>query len=110
MIVEPEQRVADFAKAGSDIISVHAEQSSTIHLHRLINAVRCLMYCYMLTNPFTSKPFPLVLAALPYTHELLIRPLHSLPIHMWTLSAVQLASSSLHLILHCRSACYLSQA
>lgn len=40
MIVEPEQRVADFAKAGSDIISVHAEQSSTIHLHRLINAVR----------------------------------------------------------------------
>jgi Ribulose-phosphate 3 epimerase family len=43
MIVEPEQRVADFAKAGSDIISVHAEQSSTIHLHRLINAVRLLL-------------------------------------------------------------------
>ncbi|KFM29245.1 Ribulose-phosphate 3-epimerase, chloroplastic [Auxenochlorella protothecoides] len=37
MIVEPELRVADFAKAGSDIISVHAEQSSTIHLHRAIN-------------------------------------------------------------------------
>jgi hypothetical protein len=34
MIVEPELRVADFAKAGADIISVHAEQSSTIHLHR----------------------------------------------------------------------------
>eukprot|EP00884_Botryococcus_braunii_P018041 jgi/Botrbrau1/4920/Bobra.0122s0002.1 len=42
MIVEPEQRVADFAKAGSDIISVHAEQSSTIHLHRLINAIKDL--------------------------------------------------------------------
>merc|ERR1712157_607696 len=31
MIVEPEQRVADFAKAGADIISIHAEGSSTIH-------------------------------------------------------------------------------
>jgi pentose-5-phosphate-3-epimerase len=37
MIVEPELRVADFAKAGADIISVHAEQSSTIHLHRTLN-------------------------------------------------------------------------
>ena len=40
MIVEPEQRVADFAKAGADIISVHCEQSSTIHLHRTLNMVR----------------------------------------------------------------------
>jgi hypothetical protein len=39
MIVEPESRVADFAKAGADIISVHAEQSSTIHLHRVVNMV-----------------------------------------------------------------------
>lgn len=39
MIVEPEQRVADFIKAGSDIVSVHAEQSATIHLHRLVNNV-----------------------------------------------------------------------
>ena len=39
MIVEPEQRLADFVKAGSDIISVHAEQSSTIHLHRVVNQV-----------------------------------------------------------------------
>lgn len=39
MIVEPEDRLADFAKAGSDIISVHAEQSSTIHLHRVVNQV-----------------------------------------------------------------------
>jgi pentose-5-phosphate-3-epimerase len=42
MIVEPELRVADFAKAGADIISVHAEQSSTIHLHRTLNMVRVL--------------------------------------------------------------------
>ncbi|RVW58177.1 Ribulose-phosphate 3-epimerase, chloroplastic [Vitis vinifera] len=37
MIVEPEQRVPDFIKAGADIVSVHCEQSSTIHLHRTIN-------------------------------------------------------------------------
>lgn len=40
MIVEPELRVADFAKAGADIISVHAEQSATIHLDRIVNQVR----------------------------------------------------------------------
>lgn len=40
MIVEPEQRVADFAKAGADIISVHAESAATIHLHRTINQIK----------------------------------------------------------------------
>jgi len=40
MIVEPEQRIADFAKAGADIISIHAEPNSTIHLDRTINMVR----------------------------------------------------------------------
>lgn len=39
MIVEPEQRVADFIKAGADIVSVHAEVAATIHLHRTINLV-----------------------------------------------------------------------
>lgn len=39
MIVEPEQRVPDFIKAGADIVSVHCEQSATIHLHRTINQV-----------------------------------------------------------------------
>ena len=42
MIVEPELRVADFAKAGADIISVHAEQSSTIHLHRVVYQIKDL--------------------------------------------------------------------
>jgi len=42
MIVEPELRVADFAKAGADIISVHCEQSSTIHLHRTLNQIKDL--------------------------------------------------------------------
>eukprot|EP00793_Prasinoderma_coloniale_P004826 PRCOL_00000587-RA len=42
MIVEPEQRVADFAKAGADIISVHAEHTSTIHLHRTLGQIKDL--------------------------------------------------------------------
>ena len=42
MIVEPELRVADFAKAGADIISVHCEGAATIHLHRTLNQVRHL--------------------------------------------------------------------
>lgn len=40
MIVEPEQRVVDFAKAGADIISVHCEPASTTHLHRTINHIK----------------------------------------------------------------------
>lgn len=39
MIVEPDLRVPDFIKAGADIVSIHCEQSSTIHLHRTINQV-----------------------------------------------------------------------
>lgn len=39
MIVHPEERVADFAKAGSDIISVHAEPAATVHLDRTVNQV-----------------------------------------------------------------------
>eukprot|EP00929_Paragymnodinium_shiwhaense_P047842 TRINITY_DN2426_c0_g2_i3.p1 TRINITY_DN2426_c0_g2~~TRINITY_DN2426_c0_g2_i3.p1 ORF type:complete len:351 (-),score=93.60 TRINITY_DN2426_c0_g2_i3:249-1232(-) len=40
MIVEPEERIADFAKAGADIISVHVEANSTIHLHRTIQQIK----------------------------------------------------------------------
>lgn len=42
MIVEPEQRVEDFAKAGADIISVHCEAASTIHLHRTLNQIKSM--------------------------------------------------------------------
>ncbi|KAI3944932.1 hypothetical protein MKW92_003559 [Papaver armeniacum] len=42
MIVEPDLRVPDFIKAGADIISVHCEQSSTIHLHRAVNQIKSL--------------------------------------------------------------------
>ena len=38
MIVEPERYVEAFAKAGADLISVHAEVSP--HLHRMIQAIR----------------------------------------------------------------------
>lgn len=47
MIVEPEQRVPDFIKAGADIVSVHCEQSSTIHLHRTVNQVRFWISVFM---------------------------------------------------------------
>jgi len=42
MIVEPEQRVEDFANAGADIISVHVEAASTIHLHRTVGQIKAL--------------------------------------------------------------------
>lgn len=58
MIVEPEQRVPDFIKAGADIVSVHCEQTATIHLHRTINQVYfmqahdevCSWYSYKIGN------------------------------------------------------------
>jgi ribulose-phosphate 3-epimerase len=55
MIVEPELRVADFAKAGADIISVHAEGASTIHLHRTIQQIKDLgCAAGAVLNPGTS--------------------------------------------------------
>lgn len=38
MIEAPERYVADFAKAGADIITVHAE--ATMHLHRTVHLIR----------------------------------------------------------------------
>ncbi|GBF90919.1 hypothetical protein Rsub_03774 [Raphidocelis subcapitata] len=55
MIVEPELRVADFAKAGADIISVHCESASTIHLHRTVNQIKDLgCKAGVVLNPATS--------------------------------------------------------
>lgn len=56
MIVEPELRVADFAKAGADIISVHAEQSSTTHLHRVVYQVCALADIPPLFSPHPPSP------------------------------------------------------
>ncbi|MEN9218939.1 MAG: ribulose-phosphate 3-epimerase [Gloeomargarita sp. DG_2_bins_126] len=55
MIVEPERYVADFAKAGADIISVHAESSATIHLHRTLNQIKELgKQAGVVLNPASS--------------------------------------------------------
>ncbi|BBA79470.1 ribulose-phosphate 3-epimerase [cyanobacterium endosymbiont of Rhopalodia gibberula] len=40
MIVEPEKYVADFAQAGADIISIHAEHNASPHLHRTLGQIR----------------------------------------------------------------------
>jgi ribulose-phosphate 3-epimerase len=42
MIVEPERYIEDFAKAGADHLIVHAEQASTIHLHRTLEHIGAL--------------------------------------------------------------------
>jgi ribulose-phosphate 3-epimerase len=38
MIVQPEKYIADFAKAGSDIITIHYE--ATVHVHRILRQIR----------------------------------------------------------------------
>ena len=40
MIVEPEKYVANFAEAGADIISVHAEHNASPHLHRTLQLIK----------------------------------------------------------------------
>ncbi|MEI6427891.1 MAG: ribulose-phosphate 3-epimerase [Pseudanabaena sp. ELA607] len=40
MIVEPEKFVPDFAKAGADIITVHAEHTACPHLHRNLSQIK----------------------------------------------------------------------
>lgn len=42
MIVQPELIIPEFVKSGADIISVHAEGESTIHLHRTLKLIRDL--------------------------------------------------------------------
>ncbi|PSO60826.1 MAG: ribulose-phosphate 3-epimerase [Cyanobacteria bacterium QH_9_48_43] len=40
MIVEPEKYVEDFAEAGADTISVHAEHNVSPHLHRTLSLIK----------------------------------------------------------------------
>ncbi|NEQ81973.1 MAG: ribulose-phosphate 3-epimerase [Moorea sp. SIO2I5] len=55
MIVEPEKYVADFAKAGADIISVHAEHNASPHLHRTLCQIRELgKQAGVVLNPSSS--------------------------------------------------------
>lgn len=58
MIVEPEKYVADFAKAGADIISVHAEHNASPHLHRTLGQIKELgKQAGVVLNPGTSLSF-----------------------------------------------------
>lgn len=58
MIVEPEKYVADFAKAGADIITVHCEHSASVHLHRLLSQIRELgKMAGVSLNPSTPLSF-----------------------------------------------------
>jgi ribulose-phosphate 3-epimerase len=54
MIVEPERYVDDFARAGADIITVHAE--ACIHLHRTLQQIRATgKRAGVSLNPHTSE-------------------------------------------------------
>ena len=58
MIVEPEKYVADFAAAGADIISVHAEHNASPHLHRTLSQIRELgKKAGVVLNPSTPLDF-----------------------------------------------------
>jgi ribulose-phosphate 3-epimerase len=58
MIVEPEKYVADFAKAGADIISVHAEHNASPHLHRTLGQIKELgKQAGVVLNPSTPLDF-----------------------------------------------------
>ncbi|MGA9382519.1 MAG: ribulose-phosphate 3-epimerase [Phormidium sp.] len=59
MIVEPEKYVEDFAKAGADIISVHAEHNASPHLHRTLGQIKELgKQAGVVLNP--STPLDLI--------------------------------------------------
>ncbi|NEP01656.1 MAG: ribulose-phosphate 3-epimerase [Symploca sp. SIO2E9] len=59
MIVEPEKYVEEFAKAGADIISVHAEHNASPHLHRTLCQIRELgKQAGVVLNP--STPLELI--------------------------------------------------
>ncbi|BAU41022.1 ribulose-phosphate 3-epimerase [Leptolyngbya sp. O-77] len=59
MIVEPEKYVADFAKAGADIISIHAEHNASPHLHRTLCQIKELgKQAGVVLNP--STPLTLI--------------------------------------------------
>jgi ribulose-phosphate 3-epimerase len=59
MIVEPEKYVEDFAKAGADIISVHAEHNASPHLHRTLCQIKELgKQAGVVLNP--STPLDLI--------------------------------------------------
>ena len=56
MIANPEKHIENFAKAGADVITIHAE--STIHLHAALNSIKsCGCRSGVALNPSTSPDF-----------------------------------------------------
>ena len=71
MIVEPEKYVEGFAKAGADIISVHAEHNASPHLHRTLCQIQELgKKSGVVLNP--STPLDLLDYVLPVCDLVLI--------------------------------------
>ncbi|WP_036479056.1 ribulose-phosphate 3-epimerase [Myxosarcina sp. GI1] len=71
MIVEPEKYVEDFANAGADIITVHAEHNASPHLHRTLGQIRELgKQAGVVINP--ASPLELIEYALPMCDLVLI--------------------------------------
>lgn len=71
MIVEPEKYVEDFANAGADIISIHAEHNASPHLHRTLGQIRELgKQAGVVLNPGT--PLSLIEHVLPLCDLILI--------------------------------------
>lgn len=69
MIINPENYIADFAKAGSDIITVHVE--STPHIHRAIQMIKDLdVKAGVVINPGT--PIEMIKHVLPLIDQVLV--------------------------------------
>lgn len=69
MIINPENYIADFAKAGSDIIMVHVE--STPHIHRAIQMIKDLdVKAGVVINPGT--PIEMIKHVLPLVDQVLV--------------------------------------
>jgi ribulose-phosphate 3-epimerase len=69
MIVEPERYLEDFARAGADALSVHAE--ACVHLHRTVQQIRALgKRAGVALNPHT--PLDQLRVVLPDLHSVLL--------------------------------------
>jgi len=69
MIVEPEKYIAEFADAGANYITIHAE--ATIHLHRTLQLIKKAgVGVGLAVNPLT--PLNVILEALPYLDIVLL--------------------------------------
>ena len=69
MIVEPESLIAEFAKAGTDSVTVH--QEACVHLHRVLQMIRELdMRAGASLNP--STPVTTLEPVLPYLDRVLV--------------------------------------